>query len=447
MDLTSFQFQGTPADLSPTVHAILEAVLALQGALGVPTPKWQTEGAAVPAVTDDSTDGYGVLSLWYVATGGDAGRLFWCADATEGAAVWNEFGAPDETWPLPPAGVRSLVSPLDRWDFATGLPVDWAHEQLSGTAPDPLSDIYSPTMAGPDGLFALEFLFANEYSSGDSGCLKSADITTGFTPGDPIGVSFLYRASESDIDALQIVCWAKISGTWETFASRPGGVYTCPAQYEWTRVWAELDTPSDAEAIRVCIAQQTYCGYGVVAQLAAYGDVTGGPFGYAPPDVPETVGGVVVPLPLETDLPGTLRVSGLAFGDGDVRTAWPTAGVVYEAGGTYTDAATHALTWTGDAPVVPDGYQCVGTCSVSGLSQDGDPVVYTVGAVEYLFYVDHDGGELVNITGPTNLPVAFLVNVTRDTGTGALSVEVSNSDGDPTDWVARLEMTLRELPT
>ena len=47
------------------------------------------DATAPPTATDDSTAGYATGSLWYDAM---AKRLYWCASAAEGAAVWIQIG-------------------------------------------------------------------------------------------------------------------------------------------------------------------------------------------------------------------------------------------------------------------------------------------------------------------------------------------------------------------
>lgn len=59
------------------------------------------DATAPPTATDDSSSGYSTGSLWYNRT---ANRLYWCASATAGAAVWIEVS---------PADLSQVYQPLD----------------------------------------------------------------------------------------------------------------------------------------------------------------------------------------------------------------------------------------------------------------------------------------------------------------------------------------------
>ena len=82
------------------------------------------DATAPPTATDDSSSGYSTGSLWYNRT---ANRLYWCASATAGAAVWIEVSPADlsqvyqplnanlTTWAgvSPSANGQSLVAATD----------------------------------------------------------------------------------------------------------------------------------------------------------------------------------------------------------------------------------------------------------------------------------------------------------------------------------------------
>lgn len=64
--------------------------LNLSGFGALATVKCNAVGAAPPAVTDDSGDGYAVFSVWIDQAGGP--DIYMCTDPAVGAAVWIRIG-------------------------------------------------------------------------------------------------------------------------------------------------------------------------------------------------------------------------------------------------------------------------------------------------------------------------------------------------------------------
>lgn len=101
---------------------------------GAPT-KDNLTAAVPPAVTDDSGDGYGVLSVWADLTGN---KWYHCDDATVGAAVWTENAAVTVvgiTSPRPVALTQDASGVLRAWwrdDAGTGV-VQYASDDSGAT--------------------------------------------------------------------------------------------------------------------------------------------------------------------------------------------------------------------------------------------------------------------------------------------------------------------------
>ena len=121
---TTFMFDGTTTTLvinesstvvnGPTLtvrtgFAILQPTIDanVYNLLGVPAGQDTLNASTVPTVNNDVTEGYGPGSF-YVVTNVTPNRVFYCTDATGGAAVWIELtgGSLDET------GTRNLVGEM-----------------------------------------------------------------------------------------------------------------------------------------------------------------------------------------------------------------------------------------------------------------------------------------------------------------------------------------------
>jgi len=431
---------------------------------GVSMQEVEVASGVATLVSDDRSWLGGGGSLLPDPTGHADGEVL---TLDEGVATWAALPASD-AWPLPPAGVRSLVPPLDRWDFATGLPIGWAPELLdTGDAPT-----LTPTLAGPEGLWALALEFPS-FTVVEEAVLASDAIPAGrFTAGDPVGVSLLVRqrpAGDNSTPGLEIGTWAKIDGNWEEVGVREGSLVPLTYDWGWHRQWVELPTPADATDIRIVVRglrnnTNGHVSYGVLAQLAVYGDVTGGPFAYAPPDIDEApFVGDLPPAPLEVALPGTLRVAALAFEDGDPvdevvsaipatggTAAVPTAAAVREAvaaagGETHVchgdvaepDTWAANTTYAANAIVRPPwfGYQYI--CTVGGTTAGEEPAwrwpitpdtPVTFGTATFELYTlpltwVGDGPGLVD--GESLLLMGEVAQMTRGLATGAWDTSVT----------------------
>lgn len=135
------------------------------------------DATTAPTATDDSSSGYSTGSLWYDAV---ANRLYWCASAAEGAAVWIEVS---------PADLSQVYQPLNA-NLTT-----WAGVAPSANGQSLVAAADYPAMRGLLGLGTMATQAAN-----------SVAITGGAIDGTAIGAttpgtgSFTTLAATGKID-------------------------------------------------------------------------------------------------------------------------------------------------------------------------------------------------------------------------------------------------------
>ena len=66
--------------------AASEGVVAQEYSVGAPAPLNNFAGTTAPVVTNDSSQGYSVGSLWLITS---TGKLYVASSVAVGAAVWN----------------------------------------------------------------------------------------------------------------------------------------------------------------------------------------------------------------------------------------------------------------------------------------------------------------------------------------------------------------------
>lgn len=99
--------EGPKISLTTSISGILPAAHGGVGALS------KVDAAVAPTVNDDSDDGYGPGSIWVNVS---ADTVYFCADATVGAAVWLQITPYDAEL----AAIAGLTSAADRLPYFTG---------------------------------------------------------------------------------------------------------------------------------------------------------------------------------------------------------------------------------------------------------------------------------------------------------------------------------------
>ena len=177
--------------------------------------KIKTDATAAPAVTNDTTEGYAVNSLWIDITNDKA---YICVDATDGAAVWIEITSQG-------VGDALTTDPLSQFAATTSA-------ELAGVISD------------EKGAGALVFetllakLFPNIYNRDIKWLLKepyttAANRYTIQTPNDmsvDIDGAIYFIETQSDIDLSVEANWDTIAVDYRVAATRAGKdfyIYAC----------------------------------------------------------------------------------------------------------------------------------------------------------------------------------------------------------------------------
>jgi len=172
--------------------------------------KSKIDATAAPAVTNDTTEGYAVNSLWIDVTNDKA---YICVDATDGAAVWIEITSQG-------VGDALTTDPLSQFAATTSA-------ELAGVISD------------EKGAGALVFetllakLFPNIYNRDIKWLLKepyttAANRYTIQTPNDmsvDIDGAIYFIETQSDIDLSVEANWDTIAVDYRVAATRAGKVF------------------------------------------------------------------------------------------------------------------------------------------------------------------------------------------------------------------------------